>query len=83
MEYTSLKIFIHKTAIFGFYLINLTNYGNPFLGYFETLKEYWRHCHRFMEKSNFFGPFGSQKGAKKANFVQGGFKIPPNGCVNM
>ena len=29
------------------------------------------------EKTIFFGAFGSQKGAKNANFVQGGFKIPP------
>ena len=35
-----------------------------------------------LEKSNFFGSFGSRKGAKKANFVQGGFKSPPNGRVN-
>ena len=29
------------------------------------------------EKSNFFGSFWSQKGAKNAIFVQGGFKSPP------
>ena len=35
------------------------------------------------EKSNFFGSFGSQNGAKNANFVQGGFKSPPIGRVKM
>ena len=34
------------------------------------------------EKSNFFGSFGSQKGAKNAIFVQGGaLKAPPYGRV--
>ena len=30
------------------------------------------------EKSNFLGSFGSQKGAKNAIFVWGGFKTPPS-----
>ena len=33
------------------------------------------------EKSNFFGAFGSQKGAKNAIFVQGALKAPPYGRV--
>ena len=35
------------------------------------------------EKSNFFGSFGSQKGAQKRNFCSGGaLKAPPYGRVN-
>ena len=53
-------------------------YKNPFLGPFETPKEYGRHCHRYLGKVKFFGTFGSQKGAKNAIFVQGGaLKAPP------
>ena len=29
-------------------------YRNPFLGQFETPKEYGRHCHRYLEKVKFF-----------------------------
>ena len=32
------------------------------------------------EKSNFFGSFESQKGAKNVIFVQGGLKNPPPSC---
>ena len=45
-------------------------------GQFEPLKEYGRHCHRYLGKVNFFGSIGSQKFAKNAIFLQGGQNLP-------
>ena len=47
-------------------------FRNPFLGHFETLKEYRSHCHRYLGKVKFFRGIWITKRCQNAIFVQGG-----------
>ena len=53
-------------------------YRNSFLGHFEILKEYGRHCHRYFGKVKYFWVIWITKWCHKQDFVQGGFKRPPS-----
>ena len=53
-------------------------YRNPFLGHFETLKEYGRHCYRYMGKVKFFRAIWITKRCQKRDFCSGrALKAPP------
>ena len=53
-------------------------YRDPFLGHFETPKEYGRHCHRYLGKVKFFRDIWITKRCQKRDFCSGGaLKAPP------
>ena len=53
-------------------------YRNPFLGPFETPKEFGRHCHRYLGKVKFFWVIWITKRWQKREFCSGGaLKAPP------
>ena len=53
-------------------------YRNPFLGPFETPKEYGRHCHRYLGKVKFFRVIWITKRCQKCDFCLGrALKAPP------
>ena len=75
--------FLSKNAIFAYFLLELQQfrfyirnlkvcYRNPFFAISSPQKSMGGIVIDIWEKSNFFGSFGSQKGAKNAIFVQGG-----------
>ena len=58
-------------------------YRNPFLGHFETPKEYGRHCHRYLGKVKFFRVIWITKRCQKCDFCSGrALKAPPSCRVN-
>ena len=52
-------------------------YRNPFLGHFETPKEYGRHCHSYLGKVKFFRVNWITKMYQKRNFSLGRAESAP------